>query len=40
MKNNWIKPEIIATFTEEELTKQKDESMFVGDWRQLIWGKA
>lgn len=40
MKKSWKKPTIVASFTEEELAKQKDELMFVGDWKQIIWGKA
>lgn len=40
MKREWKKPEFYASFNEEELVQQKDELMFVGDWKQVIWGKS
>ncbi|MEK3877776.1 hypothetical protein [Paenibacillus sp. FSL M7-0420] len=40
MKKEWKKPAIYASFNEEELAHQKDELMFVGDWKQVIWGQS
>jgi hypothetical protein len=39
-KKPWKKPQVLSTFTEEQLVQQKDALTFLGDWLKIIWGQG
>ncbi len=39
-KRPWQTPELIATFTEDQLAQQQEALTFVGDWAELVWARG